>query len=610
MQIPYGKNTVSPWFFAVLIFACFTAAVPLYAGTNQWTGIGPAGADVRALAVDPSTAATSYAATAAGVFKSVDAGGSWSAANTGLTASDMRAFAIDLLTPTTLYAGSTTGGVFKSVNGGGNWSSANSGLTASDVRALAVDPLTPATVYAGTATGGIFKSVNGGGSWSAVNSGLTASDIRALAVDAVTPTTVYAGTATGGVFRSIDGGTSWSAANSGLTAGDMRSLAVDPLTPATIYAGTASGGVFKSVNSGVSWSAVNTGLTDMVVQTLVIDPLAPATVYAGTTTGGVFMSSDGGDNWRTVNAGLTSTTIQSIAIGKAAPTTVYAGTSAVGVFKITTAPEIAISPASFNFGSVTVAIPSPAQGFTLTNTGLADLTASSITASGGDSTMFGVAAGSCPSLTPTLKAGTGCTVNVTFTPALSGAKTTNLVVASNAVTAPNFTVPLTGTGVIQTYPLTLSVTGTGTGTVNYSTGGSCSAYCSQSFDKDTSITLSPMVDAGSAFAGWSGCPMTMGDSCLIILNSPLTMTATFNLLPLDVPPSPSIQAAYNAVLAGGAIRVTAAPYSEILTCDRNISVALQGGYDTLFTTVSGYTTLNGSLIVSNGTLTVDRLVIM
>ena len=41
-------------------------------------------------------------------------------------------------------------GVFKSTNGGANWSAANTGLTNTDVRALAIDPATPTTLYAGT----------------------------------------------------------------------------------------------------------------------------------------------------------------------------------------------------------------------------------------------------------------------------------------------------------------------------------------------------------------------------------------------------------------------------------------------------------------------------
>ncbi len=64
--------------------------------------------------------------------------------------------------------------MFKSTNGGGVWSAVNTGLTATNVYALAIDPATPSTLYAGTIGGGVFKSTNGGGAWSAVNTGLTA----------------------------------------------------------------------------------------------------------------------------------------------------------------------------------------------------------------------------------------------------------------------------------------------------------------------------------------------------------------------------------------------------------------------------------------------------
>src|SRR5206468_3479505 len=118
------------------------------AGINEWTSHGPGGGFITALAVDPQN-------------------------------------------PNTVYAGTIGGGVFKSANGGASWSAANFGLTAADVRALAVDPRNPSTVYAGTNGAGVFKSTNGGASWSAANSGLTATDVHALAVDPQSPSTVY-----------------------------------------------------------------------------------------------------------------------------------------------------------------------------------------------------------------------------------------------------------------------------------------------------------------------------------------------------------------------------------------------------------------------------------
>jgi len=52
------------------------------------------------------------------VFKSTDAGGSWTAMNTGLSNTNVQALAINPSTPTTLYAG-TADGVFDIEQSGG-----------------------------------------------------------------------------------------------------------------------------------------------------------------------------------------------------------------------------------------------------------------------------------------------------------------------------------------------------------------------------------------------------------------------------------------------------------------------------------------------------------
>jgi hypothetical protein len=53
-----------------------------------------------------------------------------------------------------------------------------------DVRALAIDPVTPATIYAGMWGGGVFKSTNGGTSWTSASSGFSSEPIvNTLAID-------------------------------------------------------------------------------------------------------------------------------------------------------------------------------------------------------------------------------------------------------------------------------------------------------------------------------------------------------------------------------------------------------------------------------------------
>ena len=122
-----------------------------------WQSGGPYGANIRALAIDPTTPTTLYAATSAGVFKSTNSGGTWSAVNAGLTNLAVIALAIDPTNPATIYAGTSGAGAFKSTDSGVTWAAVNAGLTNLNVNHLALDPIAPATLYAGT-YGGVFKS--------------------------------------------------------------------------------------------------------------------------------------------------------------------------------------------------------------------------------------------------------------------------------------------------------------------------------------------------------------------------------------------------------------------------------------------------------------------
>src|SRR5438105_1762692 len=66
-------------------------------------------------------------------------------------------------------------------------------------------------------------------------------------------------------------------------------------------------------------------------------------------------------------------------------------------------------------------------------------------AASGDFAATSTGASACPMSPATLAAGGNCTINVTFTPAASGARTGTLSVADNAGVGPQ-TVPLSGNG--------------------------------------------------------------------------------------------------------------------------------------------------------------------
>ena len=79
-----------------------------------------------------------------------------------------------------------------------------------------------------------------------------------------------------------------------------------------------------------------------------------------------------------------------------------------------------------------------------------------------------------------------------------------------------------------TYQLTISLAGTGSGTVISNPAGiSCSPTCSASFAAGTTVKLTATPASGSYFAGWSGACQGTG-ACTLAMNSNLGATATFN----------------------------------------------------------------------------------
>src|SRR5207302_685520 len=109
-------------------------------------------------------------------------------------------------------------------------------------------------------------------------------------------------------------------------------------------------------------------------------------------------------------------------------------------------PGVGLAPTSLDFGNQLLATTSAPMTVTLTNTGAAALTINSFAASG-DFAATSTGASACPTSPATLAAGGNCTINVTFTPTASGARTGTLSVAVNAGGSPQFrTLSGNGTG--------------------------------------------------------------------------------------------------------------------------------------------------------------------
>jgi sugar lactone lactonase YvrE len=330
---------------AVIFLALLLLVVPAMAGITWQQTSGPT--TTAALVIDPVDSQTMYAGTAAGVYKSTNAGGSWTMINQGFGVSNsmVNTLAIDPIDSRTIYAGTRSyGGLFKSTDSGGSWSTACNGLTnasgnwAKSVNALAIDPVSRQTVYAGTGDSGVFKSTDGGASWKAIS---PFSAVSSLAIDPRNSQTIYTGTSattSSGVFKSTDGGASWSAMSSGLPYynANIQSLLIDPTNSMVIYAGSYRSndgggvGVFKSTDGGASWQPAGSGLPATGtsdgsvlsdVQSLAMAPGNSRILYAGTSSG-VYRSVDAGASWSAVSD---SSMINVRSLALVGSKTIYAG---------------------------------------------------------------------------------------------------------------------------------------------------------------------------------------------------------------------------------------------------------------------------------------------
>jgi hypothetical protein len=120
---------------------------------------------------------------------------------------------------------------------------------------------------------------------------------------------------------------------------------------------------------------------------------------------------------------------------------------------VTSAPAVSLSPTSLAFGNQTVGTTSTARALTLTNTGSATLTITSIALTGINSSDF-AQTNTCGT---SVSAGATCTISVTFRPMAAGSRTASVSITDNATGSPH-SVGLTGTGVSSAPAVSLSPT--------------------------------------------------------------------------------------------------------------------------------------------------------
>lgn len=168
------------------------------------------------------------------------------------------------------------------------------------------------------------------------------------------------------------------------------------------------------------------------------------------------------------------------------------------------------------------------------------------------------------------------------------------------------------------YTVTLLFSGTGTGIVTSTPAGiQCNTDCSAVFNSYNPVLLSAGFSDPMIFTGWSGGCSGTG-ICTLNLTGDVSVTATFENLghsvwiPGGTPGTgyySTLQAAYDGAPSGSEILAWDYIYVENLECAMGKIVTIKGGFDTGYGSQVGITTLDGTLTIGRGAVTVERLLI-
>lgn len=310
-------------------------STPSILSSATWTLLGPSQIPVgggsgrlNCLLFDPNNTNTIWVgAPAGGLWKTTDAGSTWSTNTDLLSSLGISDIAIDPANTNIMYIGTGDGdandtysvGVLKSTDGGATWNTTGLSWATNQVRTIRRLLLHPANtnILLASSNNGIYKTTDGGANWTQVQT-YAARDMEFKPGD---PSIIYA-TTEGYIYKSTDTGDNWSLLSSGLPPSSSVSriaLAVTDADANTVYALCANStdygfyGLYKSTDAGVNWSLMSSspnllgweidgsdaggqGWYDLA---LAVSPLNANTVYVGGVN--IWKSTDGGSTW-TINA--------------------------------------------------------------------------------------------------------------------------------------------------------------------------------------------------------------------------------------------------------------------------------------------------------------------
>ncbi|HXG51633.1 MAG TPA: InlB B-repeat-containing protein [candidate division Zixibacteria bacterium] len=161
------------------------------------------------------------------------------------------------------------------------------------------------------------------------------------------------------------------------------------------------------------------------------------------------------------------------------------------------------------------------------------------------------------------------------------------------------------TTVAATFVVSVSRSGTGSGTVTSSPAGiACGSDCSEAYTSGTTVTLTPVASAGSVFAGWSGAA-DCSDG-VVTANADIACTAVFNAVVASYTLTASV---VNQVTSAGSSsgRVVSSPAG--IDCGADCTESYTSGTVVVLTPVAGsnskFTGWTGDADCADGSVTLN-----
>ena len=256
----------------------------------------------------------------------------------GMISGRISSIAVHPRDKSTWYIAAASGGVWKTVNAGMSWTPLFDDQASYSIGTVVIDPKNPNVIWVGTGENnsqrsvsygdGIYRSDDGGKSWK--NMGLKSSEhIARILIDPKDSNVLYVASqgplwgpgGDRGLFKTTDGGKTWKnvlsiSENTGVT-----DVVMDPRNPDTLIAasyqrrrhvftlinGGPESALYKTTDAGATWTKLKSGLpTEELGRIgLAISPVNPDVVYATIESidkkGGIFRSTDLGGTWERRN---------------------------------------------------------------------------------------------------------------------------------------------------------------------------------------------------------------------------------------------------------------------------------------------------------------------